>query len=68
MKSLAFLIGLTVTLIALTMLLTWPFMWMWNYAVVSALSNAQPISYWPSLCLLIFVLWLRVGSKTSPKN
>lgn len=49
----------------LSLLFTWPFMWMWNYSVVSALSVAQPITYWPAFCLMMFISLFCIGSRTS---
>lgn len=31
------------------------FMWMWNYAVVAAMSFANPISYGVAACLMVFI-------------
>lgn len=39
----------------LCLLLAWPFMWIWNYAVVSALAVAKPITYWPAFWLSVFI-------------
>lgn len=39
----------------LCLLLAWPFMWIWNYAVVSALTVAKPITYWPAFWLSVFI-------------
>jgi hypothetical protein len=48
-------IGVIDFLAVICMLLAWPFMWMWNYAVVQAISVANPISYWPAFWLMAFI-------------
>lgn len=51
----------------LCLLVAWPFMWVWNYAVVSAVTIAKPINYWVAFWLSLFVaLWLRPS--TSAKS
>jgi hypothetical protein len=45
---------LLVMVILLGLLMAWPFMWIWNYAVVAALSVANPITYWQAYWLSVF--------------
>jgi hypothetical protein len=49
---------------AVLLLLAWPFMFLWNYAVVSAITIAKPIGYWVSFWLMIFISVFIVGSKS----
>lgn len=50
----------------ISLLLAWPFMWMWNYAAVAALTVAKPITYWPAFCLMWFIsLFMVRGSSSS---
>jgi hypothetical protein len=52
---------------ALCLLLTWPFMWIWNYSVVAALTIANPIDYWVAFYLMLFVSMFLVGSRSGTK-
>jgi hypothetical protein len=44
-----------------------PFLWIWNYAVVAALTIARPITYWPAFWLLLFLGVFVAGSRESLK-
>tara|TARA_Y100000034_G_C6677313_1_gene297609 strand:+ start:321 stop:566 length:246 start_codon:yes stop_codon:yes gene_type:complete len=50
---------------AFCLALAWPFMWMWNYAVVKALTVSSPIEYWPAFWLMLFISAFCIGAKTS---
>ena len=52
---------------AFGLLLAWPFMWLWNYAMVEAISIAMPLTYWPAYCLLLLVSFFLVGSHSGSK-
>ena len=52
---------------AISLLLAYPFMWMWNYAVVKAVSVANPIDYWVAFTLMIFIS-LFISSSSSSKT
>tara|TARA_Y100000034_G_C6909389_1_gene423344 strand:- start:2686 stop:2907 length:222 start_codon:yes stop_codon:yes gene_type:complete len=63
------LIAACVVLICgLSLLMAFPFMWMWNYAVVAALTIANPISYWPAFCLMFFIGLFLAKSNSSSSN
>lgn len=47
------------------LLLALPFMWIWNYAVVSALTIAKPINYWVAFWLMLFVSFFFVSKNQS---
>ena len=68
MKQVLVVIGLglaiTVMCIAMSLLLAWPFMWIWNYAVCGALSIATTIDYWRAFWLLTF-MWLFMKSSSA---
>ena len=49
----------------LSLLLAWPFMWLWNYAVVAAITVAKPIAYWTAVCLMMFMSAFVVGVRSS---
>lgn len=66
-------IGLTLVTVAvvsaISLLMAWPFMWLWNGAVVEALTIAKPITYWVSFCLSCFIgLFVRTTSTSSSKS
>lgn len=55
--------------IALSLLLAFPFMWMWNYAVVAAISVAKPIDYWVAFTLMVFIsAFVSSSSSSSSKS
>ncbi len=67
MKDLGFIAILIIFIIMLPFLGALPFKWMWNYAVVSAITIAQPIGYWTAFCLMMFLSIFMVGSRSSTK-
>ncbi len=46
----------------------YPFMWIWNYAVVKALTIAKPIEYWPAFWLAMFFAAFVRGNMFSGKD
>ena len=44
------LAGAVAVVLAL-ILAAWPIMWFWNFAIVAAVSVAQPIGYWVAFCM-----------------
>jgi len=38
-----------------SLLLAWPFMWIWNEVIVHAVTVAKPISYWGAYCMALFL-------------
>lgn len=42
-----------------------PFMLMWNFAVVAAITVAKPISYNIAFCLMMFISFFIAGNKSS---
>ena len=61
-----FVIIILVALI--TLVLAFPFMWLWNYAVVAAISVAKPIDYWVAYCLMLFLNIFIASHNSSRKN
>lgn len=51
---------------AVALLMAWVFMWLWNGAVVEALTVAKPIEYWTAFWLTFF-LGIFVRAKSSAK-
>lgn len=47
------------------LLCAYPFMWIWNYAVVGAISVAKPIDYWTSFWLAMFFAGLKSNTSSS---
>lgn len=52
----------------LSLLLTWPFMWIWNYAVCEAVTITKPIDFWVAYFLLWMWLCLIARPSGSPKG
>ena len=48
-------LGVIALLACLSLALAWPFMWLWNYAIVSAIKVANPINYWVAFWLMMFI-------------
>jgi uncharacterized protein (DUF2062 family) len=44
-----------IAIVALALFLTFPFMWMWNYAVVGAITVTRPIDFEKALVLMLFI-------------
>jgi hypothetical protein len=53
-----------ITCLITSLVLAYPFMLMWNYAVVAAFSIAKPITYWIAFILMFFIS-IFIKSKTS---
>ena len=68
MQVLGYIAGFIATFIVLVLLFAFPFMWLWNYAVVSAVSVAQPITYWVALCLMTFLSAFVASSRSSSSS
>ena len=49
------LFAIIVILLVASLLLAFPFMWLWNYAVVFAFPGVSPLDYWHSYWLFMFV-------------
>ena len=47
--------------------LAWPFLMIWNYAVVQAVDFANTIQYWPAFWLMMFLAMFVAGAKTGTK-
>lgn len=62
------LLGVVAFIAGVCLLLAWPFMWLWNYAVVQAISVTNPITYWPAFWLMLFISLFCVGSRTSSSD
>jgi hypothetical protein len=48
-------IGMLLFCAGLSLLFAWPFMWLWNYAVVEAIEVCNPIEYWVAFWLMWFI-------------
>lgn len=59
------ILGIILLIILVTFAMAFPFMWMWNYAIVKAITVASPITYWPAYWMMLFInLWIG-GSRSS---
>ena len=63
----AILIGIVVAALV-CLLLAWPFMLLWNYAVVAALTIVKPINYWTAFWLMLFLSFFIVGYNSYKTN
>lgn len=52
-SAIGFSLGIIFGLV-LGLLVAWPFMWIWNYAVVGSLTVATPVNYWMAYWAMIF--------------
>lgn len=69
LSILAFVFGVFCSVVLLMMIFAWPFMWIWNYAVVNALTIAKPITYWTAFWLSLFLsLYVRTSLPSSKKG
>jgi hypothetical protein len=53
--------------VAASLILAWPFMWLWNYAVCGAVNVATPIEYWRAFWLLTFLMLFAKSTSQSSK-
>ena len=56
MEIIKIVLGALLLVFVICLLLTWPFMVVWNYAVVAAISVAKPIGYWVAFCLILILI------------
>lgn len=68
MKSFSMLAGVCVVLFVVALLVVWPFMCIWNYAIVAAVSVAKPIEYWVAFWLMVFMAIFFAGAKSGSKS
>lgn len=61
------ILGLIAVVVGIALLMAWPFMWGWNYAVVSAISVANPIDYWVAFVLMLFIGFFIQSQNSSSK-
>ena len=61
------LLGVSIFIFLLSAIVAIPFMLLWNFAVVSAITIAKPIGYLVSFGLTVFFLTFVGGAKTSSK-
>ena len=50
------------------LLMAFPFMWIWNRAVVEAITIARPIDYWTAFWLMTFICVFLAGTKYRDKE
>lgn len=54
-ESLLGLLLLTLLFVVIVLLAALPVMWLWNYAMVAAVTFAKPIEYWVAVCLTLLL-------------
>lgn len=57
-----------VTALSTCLLVAYPFMWIWNYAVVAAITIAKPIEYWVAYWLMLFISMFVAGSRSGKSD
>ena len=65
MKIALIVFGVIAFAIVFGLLLAWPFMWIWNYAVVAAVSVTKPIGYWIAFWLMMFISLFVAGGNNN---
>lgn len=61
-------LGVIALLACFSLALAWPFMLLWNYAVVSAITIANPISYWVAFWLMMFIALFVSSTRSSSSS
>lgn len=64
-KVLGVIFGLVVIIFILAFMMALPFMWIWNYAVVAAISVANPINFRQAFWLAVFCATFLSSSSAS---
>lgn len=64
MKVLGVIVGTVLGIVALTILLTLPVLWCWNY-VVPEVFGLSTITFWQAFCLVVLAHCLIKSSTTS---
>ncbi len=68
-KIVGVLIGLIVIGIILSVLLAFPVMWLWNFAVVGTIAGVAPLTFWKALAMMILCTFLfKSSGSTSSKS
>lgn len=65
MDKLVALIGVIVVVLILAAIFAVPFMFAWNYAMVAAVSVANPINFYQAFVLMFMIAFYMTGSNTS---
>lgn len=65
---LAAIIGILVLAVGLSLLLAFPVMWLWNFAVVGTIAGASTLTFWKAWCLMILCHFLFKANVTVNKD
>lgn len=57
--------GFILLAMVIAFIAAFPFMWIWNYAVVGAISVANPIGYWQAFWLAAFLSMFKPNNSSS---
>ena len=68
MKIVTAAIALLAIVVAFSTLFALPFMWLWNFAVVQAVTFANPIGFWVAWALMFFLGAFVSGARSSSSN
>lgn len=67
MEKLILVIGVLAFVVLVSFAMAFPFMWIWNFAIVKAISIANIITYWPAYWMMLFInIW--VGTSVSQNS
>lgn len=61
----AAIVGLLIIGAILAILLAFPVMWLWNYAVVGTIAGVAPLTFWKALALMLLSSFLFKSSGVS---
>jgi hypothetical protein len=59
--------AVVVLVLGMSLITAWPFMWLWNYAVVSSVTIAKPITYWVAFWLSFFLSFFVLPHSSTSK-
>lgn len=62
------LLGAVVLVAIIAIIFAYPFMLIWNYAVVAAIQVANPIEFWQAFWLMVFFSAFVSGSNSGGKE
>ena len=68
MEKISYFIGALLVVIGVALLMSFPVMWLWNYALVPAVDGINSINVYQSLCLMVLASILFKTNVNNNKN
>ena len=68
MEKVSYFIGALLVVIGVALLMSFPVMWLWNYALVPAVDGINSINVYQSLCLMVLASILFKTNVNNNKN